>query len=158
MKAFIDAFIIEYEEINGRLQKEIEKFDEQTAFISVSPEMNHAIWLIGHITWCEDYLIAEVPYNTSFRNKEWDNLFGDGAKKTTKENYPSFEEVRNHYYDVHKRITEFITTINANELSGPNLPPHHYFKTKLSSILHFIEELAVHLGQLQYLQKVIKSH
>ena len=157
MKTFIDAFIIEYEEIQGRFQKEIQKFDEKTAFITASDCMNHAVWLIGHITWCEDYLITEIPYNKSFRKKEWDILFGDGSKKKIAENYPSFEKVREHYYNVHKNIHEFIPSINSNDLSEPNSIPHHYFKSRLSSILHFIEEISVHLGQLQYLRKILNA-
>lgn len=158
MKTFLDAFIVEYNEIHGRLQREIEKFDEKTALIIPAGNMNHALWLIGHIAWCEDYLITDVPYNKSFRNKKWDVLFGDGSKIQAAENYPSFQEVRDHYYRVHKNIAEFILSINPSELPEPNSIAHNYFKSRLSSVLHFIEELSVHLGQLQYLQKIIKAN
>jgi len=43
--------------------------------------MNHAAWLVGHITSVQDYLIAEVPFGKILGNKDWDGAFDFSSQK-----------------------------------------------------------------------------
>ena len=153
---FKDAFKFDYDYIHQRIQNLIDKFDEDSAFIRPSPDMNHAAWLLGHITWCEDSLVAEVPYGKSFRNKKWDELFDFHSEKLDRDKYPKYSDICGHYRDVHALVLEHfdgLTEDGFSELTVYN--GGHY--SRMSFLVHFIEEGSTHVGQLQYLQKILQA-
>jgi hypothetical protein len=155
MMLFKDAFKFDYDYIHERIQDLMGKFDEDSAFARPSPDMNHAAWLLGHITWCEDTLVAEVPYGKSYRNKEWDNLFDFDSKKLDRDKYPKYREICDNYNKVHSKVTEHfegLTEKSFSELTVYN--GGHY--SRLSFLVHFIEEGSTHVGQLQYLAKFLR--
>ncbi len=153
---FKSAFKNEYEYIHQRIQKVAPRFDEDLAFVCPAPDMNHAAWLLGHITWCEDFLIADVPYGKSYRNKEWDRMFEFFSKKLDHHMYPSYTEICVHYESVHVQVSRHLEDLTEESLSI--LVPYndaHY--NRMSFLLHFIEEGSTHVGQLQYLFKILRS-
>ncbi len=154
--SFKDAFRFDYDYIHQRIGEIAGRFDEDSAFSRPSPDMNHAAWLLGHITWCEDSLVAEVPYGRTFRNKDWDQLFDFHSKKLNRESYPAYAEIRSHYDRVHVEILKLLEGVSDDGLQ--ELVPYGDAKhSRMAFFVHFIEEGSTHVGQLQYLHKILKG-
>lgn len=153
--SFKDAFKFDYELIHEWIQKVIDKFDEDLAFVRPSPDMNHAAWLLGHITWCEDFLIADVPYGKTYRNKEWDAMFEFGSKILDRDRYPVYAEIRVHYEYVHDQVKRHFEDLPEESLSELVFYKDGNY-SRMSFLVHFIEEGSAHVGQLQYLYKILK--
>jgi len=154
--SFKDAFRFDYEYIHQRIQDIVGKFDEDSAFVRPSPDMNHAAWLLGHITWCEDSLIAEVPYGRTYRNKEWDGLFDFHSKKLDRDKYPPYAKIRDHYQNVHAQVLRHFEGLSEKSFSELTFYDDDHY-SRMSFLVHFIEEGSTHVGQLQYLYKILKS-
>ena len=153
--SFKDAFRFDYGFIHQRIQEIVDKFDEDLAFIRPSPDMNHAAWLLGHITWCEDFLIADVPYGKTYRNKEWDAMFEFGSKKLDRDKYPAYAEIRVQYENVHDQVLRHFEDLPEESLSELIFYNDGHY-SRMSFLVHFIEEGSTHVGQLQYLYKILQ--
>jgi len=152
--SFKDAFRFDYDFVHQQIQEIIDKFDENLAFVRPSPDMNHAAWLLGHITWCEDFLIADVPYGKTYRKKEWDVLFMFGSKILDRIKYAPYSEIRKHYHNVHEQVLRHFKILSEESL-GVLVPYNDGHYSRMSFLLHFIEEGSTHVGQLQYLYKFL---
>ena len=154
--SFKDAFRFDYDYIHERIQAIVDDFDEDSAFVRPSPDMNHAAWLLGHITWSEDFLVAEVPYGKTFRNKEWDALFDFSSEKLDRDKYPTYSAIRNHYENVHNQILLHFEGLSEESFSELiSYKDGHY--ARMGFLVHFIEEGSTHVGQLQYLHKILQA-
>jgi len=153
--SFKDSFRFDYDYIHQRIQQLIDKFDEDSAFVRPSPDMNHAAWLLGHITWCEDSLVAEVPYGKTYRKKEWDSLFDFHSEKLDRDRYPGYREIVEHYWNVHNKVLEHFGALTEETFSTLTIYEgnHH---SRMTFLVHFIEEGSTHVGQLQYLCKILQ--
>lgn len=154
--AFKDAFRFDYKLIHQWIKEIVDKFDEDLAFVRPTPDMNHAAWLLGHITWCEDFLMAGVPYGKTYRNKEWDAMFKFGSKILDRNRYPTYAEIRAHYENVHDQVSRHFEDVSEESLSELIFYNDDHY-SRMSFFVHFIEEGSTHLGQLQYLLKILRS-
>ncbi|PCJ58423.1 MAG: hypothetical protein COA79_12950 [Planctomycetota bacterium] len=153
---FTDCILFDFNDIQQRLLPVIETFNEENAFIRPSKNMNHAAWLLGHILWVEDYLAAEVPDGKVNRRIEWDVHFGDGSPCEEKNKLPLFSDIVDHYHEVHGAVLTHIKSFEGKDL---NVAPKkdQFFKSKTMSLIHLIEEISYHFGQMQYLSKILNS-
>lgn len=139
----------------GRQWREIlAAFDEDSAKRRPVPNMNHALWLTGHMTWAEDYFILEVPKSLSHRRKDWDRFFDHSSEKLPPEQYPSFRDVRAEYTRVHGEVMKALAAMTAAELGKTSVLERRWFSTAAHSIAHQVTHGHYHLGQLVYLDKL----
>ena len=139
----------------GRQWREIlAAFDEDAAKRRPVPHMNHALWLTGHMTWAEDYLILEVPKGLFHRRKDWDKLFDHSSEKLPPDQYPAWLEVRAEYTRVHGEAVKALALLTESELARTSSLERRWFSTAAHSIAHQVTHGHYHLGQLVYLDKL----
>lgn len=129
-------------------------FDDQLALKRPAPNMNHVLWLTGHMTWAEDYLILEVPRGQSFRRKEWDRLFDHSSDKLPDDQYPPYAEVRNEYTRVHAEVVKALALLTPADLAKASTIEKRWMPTSAHAIAHQVTHGQYHLGQLTYLDKL----
>jgi hypothetical protein len=131
-------------------------FDDKTGLEKPKESVNHALWLLGHMTWLQDALLVEVPTGKSFRNKEWDVLFKIGSERFPDERYPSYSEVLDHCRKVGEEIAGYLRDFPEDDLGKPCHQMTDWFKTPVSAMLSFLRDGNYHLGQMSYLAKLLE--
>ena len=129
--------------------------DPQFALRRPMPNMNHALWLTGHMIWAEDYFIVEVPTGNCQRRKEWDVLFDHSSEKLPDGQYPAWKDVRAEYTRVHAEVLRHLSRQGANDLARASVVERQWFPTASHGIAHQVTHGHYHLGQLVYLQKLL---
>jgi hypothetical protein len=143
-------------ENTGRTWRDIAAvFAQPQALIRPSPSMNHALWLTGHMTWAEDFLLLEVPTKKTCRRKEWDLFFDHSSEKMPGDRYPPWKDVRAEYTRVHAEIMRHLAKLNRSDLDRPAAVERQWFPNAAHSIAHQATHGHYHLGQLVYLQKLL---
>ncbi|MCW8133498.1 MAG: DinB family protein [Planctomycetota bacterium] len=129
-------------------------FDDDTARRRPAPNMNHVLWLTGHMTWAEDYLILEVPKGLTFRRKDWDRLFDHSSEKLSDDQYPSFADVKNEYTRVHAEVVKHLALMSPADLARASTMDKRWLPTSAHAIAHQVTHGQYHLGQLMYVEKL----
>ena len=130
-------------------------FEQPQSLCRPGSNMNHALWLTGHMTWAEDYLILEVPANKSCRRKDWDFFFDHSSEKLPEDRYPPWKDVRAEYTRVHAEIMRHLARLSRPDLDHPSALERQWFPVAAHSIAHQVTHGHYHLGQLVYLQKLL---
>jgi hypothetical protein len=148
-------FKAEVETVGRHWRDIIAALDEQLALKRPVANMNHVLWLTGHMIWAEDYLIVEVPTGNSFRRKEWDPIFDHSSEKLPADRYPPWKDVRAEYTRVHADVTRHLFRQTESNLGRASALNRQWFATAGHSIAHQVTHGHYHLGQLVYLQKIL---
>jgi hypothetical protein len=151
-------FRTEIESVGRHWREIMAGFDEAAALRRPVEDMNHALWLTGHMTWAEDYLIVEVPTAKFERKKDWDHLFDHTSDRMSSERYPPWKEVCAEYLRVHEHALRHLSSQSAGALARPSALNRQWFPTASHSIAHQVTHGHYHLGQLIYLQKLLHEH
>lgn len=133
----------------------ISTLDAATACRHPIADMNHILWLTGHMAWAEDYLVVEIPTGKSHRRKAWDPIFDHSSEKLSDEAYPAWNEVRAEYIRVHAEVSRHLAFQNHSDLLRASLLERQWFSTASHSIAHQVTHGHYHLGQLVYIQKML---
>lgn len=133
----------------------VSHLDERQASRRPNPNINHALWLTGHMAWAEDYLLLEVPTGRTCRRKEWDGLFDHSSEKLPPDQYPAWKDVRAEYTRVHEEMLRHLLKLNPADLARASANERQWFATAGHSISHQVTHGHYHLGQLVYLQKIL---
>ncbi len=150
-------FRTEIENVGRHWREIIDALDAPLVLRRPIPEMNHALWLTGHMIWAEDYLLYEVPTGNHTRRTEWDGWFDHTSERLPDAVYPPWAEVRAEYYHVHEHAVKFLSHQTVNALTRPSALNRQWFPTANHSIAHQVTHGHYHLGQLVYLQKLLKA-
>ncbi|MHC5080805.1 MAG: DinB family protein [Planctomycetota bacterium] len=154
-RGFLPSFREIYTFFNGWLGELSSRFDDETALWKPQEDVNHALWLLGHITWIIDALLVEVPTGKTHRITEWDVLFKIGSERFPAERYPSFGEVREHYQRVQAAAGKHLETLGEEDLTCPCHVVSDWFKTPVDAMLSFLRDANYHLGQMSILFKLL---
>ena len=150
-------FRTEIESVGRHWREIIAGFDSGAALRRPVEDMNHALWLTGHMAWAEDYLIVEVPTGSFNRKREWDSLFDHASERLSSDQYPSWAEVSAEYLRVHDAMLKHLSKQSIGALARPSELSRQWFPTASHSIAHQVTHGHYHLGQLVYLQKMLKE-
>ena len=87
-------------------------------------EGNHAIWLLGHLSFIEGNL-ASALFGEPNPVERWAPLFAPGTRPEVDANkYPSFDEVLKTFRDLHARNVKLLDEIGESGLDRvPKSPP-----------------------------------
>lgn len=132
-------------------------FDERTARHRPAENINHALWLTGHMIWAEDFFVFELPVGRSVRRRDWDELFDCGSEKQPPEAYPPFAEVREEYYRVHKAVNERLSEMSHKDLLANCVKERRWFASAAHSIAHQAVHGYYHLGQFHLLNRLRRA-
>lgn len=150
----LSYFRAEVEIIGRNWREALLGFDASTAMRRPAPNINHAVWLTGHMAWAEDYLILEVPRGQSARKREWDPLFDFTSEKLPPEQYPPFDEVRAEFDRVHAEVLRVLQSMNPVDLGQPSVVERRWLPTAAHAISHQVGHGHYHLGQLSVLNRL----
>ena len=132
-------------------------FDDETALVRPHEKLNHALWLVGHITWLTDALIMEMAAGQPLRNREWDAWFKIGAPRAKDGDYPPYPEVREHFDRVRKGIEEHLEALTPGDLDTPLAEGSDWLTSPFHALLHALRDGNYHLGQLSSLAKTVEE-
>lgn len=148
-------FKAEIETVGRHWSDLVGALDESLALRRPAPEINHVLWLTGHMTWAEDYLIGEVPVGLTVRRKEWDAFFDHSSEKLAPGAYPGWKEVWAEWQRVHASVLAHLMAQQYPDMAKPSQSERQWFPTAAHSIGHQVTHGHYHLGQLVYLRKII---
>jgi uncharacterized damage-inducible protein DinB len=124
--------------------------DDQMA-AQPAPGMNHAAWVLGHLTFVADSMIRvfDQPFSMS---KEWIELFNLASKPTAERaRYPSKAELWDAYEKAYARLTAAVEAASSESLARefPNPKLRTMLPTVGVAMVHILtSHHALHLGQL----------
>ncbi|MBI3840307.1 MAG: DinB family protein [Planctomycetia bacterium] len=116
-----------------------------------APGMNHAAWILGHLTFVADSMIRifDQPF---LMPKEWVELFNVASKPTSdRARYPSKAALLEAYEKAYARLTETVKAApsEAFEREFPNPKLRPTLPTVGVAMVHILtSHHALHLGQL----------
>jgi hypothetical protein len=116
-----------------------------------APGMNHAAWVLGHLTFVADSMIRifDQPFSMP---KEWVELFNVASKPTSgRASYPSKAALLQAYETAYARLTEAVRAAPPEafdrEFPNPKLRPT--LPTVGVAMVHILtSHQGLHLGQL----------
>ncbi len=146
-------FKAEIETVGRQWKDTIAPLDTIAARRRPRTNVNHALWLTGHMIWAEDYLLVEVPTGKTFRSKEWDYFFDHSSEKLPDDEYPPWGEVRAEFTVVHEKAMKELARLSHTDLHRPSFLERQWFPTIAHSIAHQVTHGHYHLGQLVYLTR-----
>ncbi len=148
-------FKAEIETVGRQWKETIATLDDTAAHRRPRNNVNHALWLTGHMIWAEDYLLVEVPTGKTFRSKEWDFCFDHSSEKLPDDEYPPWAEVRAEFTVIHEKAMKQLARLSNTDLHRPSFLERQWFPTVTHSIAHQVTHGHYHLGQLVYLTRQI---
>jgi len=150
---FLEVFTGIFEFFDEQSAENCGCIGEESSLDRLGPELNHPVWLVGHMTWLTDSLLAEIPFGKSFRNREWDRFFAAGSKKVEDKEYPRFAEVTERFASVKKSVAALLDDLKSADFDKACTALTDWFPTPLDSMLHFVKDANYHLGQLNYARR-----
>ncbi len=119
--------------------------------VQPAPGMNHAAWVIGHLTYVADSMIKVWDQNPTMP-REWVELFNLASKPSDdRGRYPSKDELLGAYEKAYARLVEAVKNAPAEafdrEFPNPKLRPT--LPTVGVAMIHILtSHHGLHLGQL----------
>ena len=130
-----------------------ERMAEQPA-----PGMNHAAWVLGHLTFVADSMarVFDQPFTMP---KEWVELFNLASKPdSNRSRYPSKAALLEAYEKAYARLTEAVKDASSESLARefPNPKLRGQLPTVGVAMVHILcSHHALHLGQLSAWRRAV---
>jgi len=132
-------------------KKLVDGLAEDQLCLQPAPGMNHAAWVLGHLAFVFDSMIAVFDQKPNM-TPEWKELFNLASKPMPeRERYPSKAALLEAYEAAYLRIVEAVRSASAEsfarEFPNPRLRP--LLPTVGVAMVHILtSHQGVHLGQL----------
>jgi hypothetical protein len=124
---------------------------EENMCLQKVPGMNHAAWVLGHITYVFDSMVSVYGEKPSMSD-DWKKLFNLASKPDAdRSKYPSKQALLDAYHAAYERFVEVVKRASpellAQEFPNPRLRPT--LPTIGIAMVHVLtSHQGVHLGQL----------
>lgn len=149
----IDDLLSIYDRNLDYARRLIADLPEDQCCIQPAANMNHALWVLGHLAFVADKVTGQMVLGLERRTPaSWDPLFDNKSKPVADPaNYPPKEELFRALSDGHARVAAALRQADASLLSRPM--PHEgfarRFPTVAQGLIHtMIGHEQMHLGQL----------
>lgn len=84
------------------------------------PGANHALWILGHVAWCDDFFLAEMTRKPALLPKRWAELFANSTKpQPDAKAYPSLEELKSTMQRTRAALITWFEGMDEAELLSP---------------------------------------
>ena len=124
---------------------------EEKMTVQPAPGMNHAAWVLGHLTYVFDSMIAVWGQQPTM-SKEWKELFNVPSKpQPDRAKYPSKAELWDAYQKAYGRIVDVVKAASPEDLDQefPNPKLRAAMPTIGVAMVHILtSHQGQHLGQL----------
>lgn len=118
----------------------------------------HPAWIIGHLGFVANRVIAMCGGQSKIDTEGWKPLFGGGSSPTHDPGaYPPWDELKDIWRQGHADLNAILPTLGADALSQPN--PNDRMRDQLPTVGDFLSFVltgheAMHLGQLSTWRRV----
>ncbi len=147
----------------GYLTRALDGLTQEEIIWTPAPHSNSLAFILWHVTQAEDFWVNRVIKRGSdiHETEGWGERLGTpegGGTGYTEEQLrswptPKLEDLRGYARAVHKRTLALLDSITPEELLEIPRPDHP--KETVGTILaHLITEIALHVGQIDYLRGV----
>jgi uncharacterized damage-inducible protein DinB len=122
------------------------------------PGTNHAIWVLGHIAYCDDLFRKVLGGARSTFPEDWKPLFKDGSEPTTDaRGYPVMEELRRVAEQCRAELTQWFAGMSPEQLAAPLPKDWQPFARTMGELMSNIaSHETFHAGQLSALRRSLK--
>jgi len=135
-------------------------FTEAEAFRGSEWNVNHLVWLLGHMSVSQRRLILWFTRGEDIVPAGWGPLFGIGSSPQPREAYPSLAETRVALDEGHVRCMEVVRSFSDADLDRPTeheLAPLPFFKTWGDMLRQCALHESQHCGQILTLRKLLNK-
>ncbi len=140
--------------------EQLKATDMHRVFECGDVELNSAIWIIGHLSVTENWLLLRSTGGEHVKIP-WARTFGMGGSRPEKDAIPALEELMGMLEEVHSRSLSHISSLTDAQLAEDNTTGFDMFgvRSKQDVIIHAIRHEGIHCGHLGWLMKLngIKS-
>ncbi len=120
---------------------------------------NHAIWILGHITYSESSLLDGFILGKPNRFGHWEHLFAAGTTPTTDASkYPAFEELVKEFNTMRAATLDYLNTLSDDDLDKPSYGPEEFgplFGTVGACCSAMSGHIGFHNGQLADIRRAL---
>lgn len=139
------------------------EFSPQEQLFQPKPDLNHPLWLLGHIAGSENHLVLEFCAGKPLLPKPYGKLFGIGSKLLADPSgYPAAEEVLAELAKVHQAALAWARGASQAELDQPPIGfermddrVRQLFATRGRCVWFHAQHEAMHSGQMGYLRRLL---
>ena len=128
---------------------------------------NSIIFILWHLIRVEDIWINRILLNSKeiYESEGWQELLGTpikesgfqyNTKKLQSWPIPKLEILQRYAISVRQKTVAFISSLDVADLSRVARPGHKY-DTVEAILSHLITEIALHVGQIDYLRGMIRG-
>jgi len=110
-------------------------------------DRNHGIWLLGHMIASDDDLSLFIN-KAPMLFPEYQDIFSQGSKCLSIENYPSLEVLKGAWNSVCEKNKKIYSELKDENLDESHHGDEDFVKTKEDVISHWLIHQAYHSGQL----------
>lgn len=114
------------------------------------PGGNHALWVLGHLAWTDDYFVAFFSKKPSAISPDWPKRFGMGSTPTTDASaYPSLAQVKDSMCNARDRLIDWFKLMDEKQLLSPLPSDWTGFAPNFACMMNSIAwHEGLHAGQL----------
>ena len=118
---------------------------------------NHALWILGHLTYSESTLFDSFILGKPNRYPEWSEVFGIKSEPTTKaDDYPPIDEVVQKFNAVRNDLLARLDTASETNLDTKSQAPEDLgdkFGTVSQCFTAMLNHVSFHAGQASVIRK-----
>jgi len=129
--------------------------DLHRVFMVEGKPLNNAFWLLAHLSITENFLMLRSTGGEVVKIP-WARQFGLGSVPPSREECPTYDEVKEMFDSIHKKAITHVASLDDNFLDQPNTIGFEFMgeKTVRSNIVHAIRHEGTHAGHLGWLCKL----
>ncbi|EAQ80826.1 DinB family protein [Blastopirellula marina] len=133
---------------------------QKTPLAAATPGGNHALWIFGHLTFCEGLIVRQFVLGEPNEFANWMPILGPESRpEEDADAYPSWEEVATSFRQARDRTLAWLETQNDDDLDLPcKAPPKGMeaaFANRGAGISLVITHWCNHRGQLCDIRKAL---
>lgn len=81
---------------------------------------NHALWIMGHIAWFDDFIVSEVTGEPCMLPEQYTTMFGSGTTPTENPaDYPSQSHLSSMMVSARQRMISWVETLDESTSLTP---------------------------------------
>lgn len=117
--------------------------------------VNHAMWIVGHLTCTDDYVLKEFAGARPALPESWNKTFGTGSKPTSDpSHYPSPAEVKKAFDERHAALVSWVESLTPEALERSTPEGWQPYAPTVGDVIYFCTwHAGYHGGQLTALRR-----
>ena len=141
--------------VRNWLKQLIDSLSDEQMLHQPVPGGNHALWIIGHLAWCDDLFWSQIGGFESTSPAEWKGIFGDGSTPSANaSDYPPIDEMKRTFDRNRETLLGWLDGFDDAKLAEP-LPDDwkSFAPTYEALIATMAAHEGVHIGQATVIRK-----